>query len=231
MMVKETCKIVFLTVLLFSLASPPLVRANTLSPVWHVGDRWLVRAVYHSHLHKNEWSAPVYWEYKIVGLEEHGPEGLYTLEIKDHKGGPKLTTRLMYRQGDLSLARAEIIKTRRGKQIVKILTYERGVPVRTEQTLTPFDTPVFPLHSPSSSDFSVRRSVGQGLKALETVRQEVRQAYGAEELPGWPRDKDLTEVRCTADDGTPIFVQYWDNNLPWPVYGQNRNMKYWLVEN
>lgn len=227
---KDTCNIFWLVVFLFLAWAPWVSGAGPFLPVWQVGDRWIVKAVYHSHMNKDEWSQPVYWEYKIVSREGHGPGTYYTLEIKDLKAGLKLTTRLMYRPEDLSLARAEIIKTRRGKQIVKILTHEGGAPVATEQTLTPYDTPVFPLHSPFSTDFSVTKSVSQGLKATETVRQEVRQVRGIKEIPGWPEDQDLTEVKCTASDGTLIFVQYWDKNFPWPVFGQNRDMKYWLVK-
>lgn len=223
-------KILWPAVLLIVAYVPMAAGADTFLPVWQVGDRWLVKAVYHSPLNKDEWSAPVYWEYEIVGREEHGLESCYVLEIKDQKGGLKLTTRLMYRLKDLSLARAEITKTRRGKQIVKVLTYERGAPVETKQSLTPFDTPVFPLYHLSSTDFSVTKNISQGLKVTNTLRQEVRQVCGAQELPDWPQDRDLTEVRCSATDGTLIFIQYWDKNLPWPVYGQNRNMKYWLVE-
>jgi hypothetical protein len=222
---------IFWPAVLFIVACAPWATgADTFLPVWQVGERWLVKAVYPSHLNEDEWSAPVYWEYEIIGREDHGSESCYVLEIKDQKGGLKLSARLMYRLKDLSLARAEITKTRRGKQVVKVLTYERNIPILTEQTLTPYDKPVFPLHLPSSTDFSVTREVSPGLKASKTIRQEVRQVSGAQELPDWPENRDLTEVRCSATDGTIIFIQYWDKNLPWPVYGQNRNMKYWLVE-
>jgi hypothetical protein len=223
-------RIFWLAFILALACASPATGADTFLPAWQVGDRWLVKAVYPSPLDEGEWSAPVFWEYKIVGREEYGSESCYVLEIKDQKGGLKLSARLMYRLADLSLARAEITKTRRGKQIIKVLTYERGAPVETQQSLTPFDTPVFLFHHSSSTDFSVRRHVSQGLKATKTIRQEVRRVSGAQELPNWPEDRDLTEVRCSATDGTLIFIQYWDKNLPWPVYGQNRNMKYWLVE-
>lgn len=217
-------------VLFIFACAPWAIGADTFLPVWQVGERWLVKTVYSSHLNENEWSAPVYWEYEIVGREECGSESCYVLEIKEQKSGLKLSTQLMYRTKDFSLAKAEITKTRRGKQVVKVLNYERGIPILTEQTLTPYDKPVFPLYLPSSTDFSVTKVVSPGLKATETIRQEVRQVCRAEELPDWLEDQDLTEVRCSATNGNLIFIQYWDKNLPWPVYGQNRNMKYWMVE-
>lgn len=215
--------------LLFVLAFPVRGAAEDgVSPVWKEGDAWLVRAVYRSHLDEDKWSEPVFWEYKIVGFEGDGSDGHYILEIRNREGRLKLTSRLVYRPEDLSLIRVEITKTRRGKEFVKVLTYNGGTPVVTEQTLTPYDTPVFPLTCPSSIDFTVTKQIDR-LKAVQTVRQKVRQVSGADELPDQPPGRDLIEVKCHSEDGTLIFVQYWDKNLTWPLYGQNMNMKYWLV--
>ena len=122
-MVNNTCKILWLAFILAIAGISPATGADTFVPVWQVGERWLVKAVYPSHLNEDEWSEPVYWEYKIVGREEHGSESCYLVEIKDQKGGLKLSTRLIYRLEDFSLVRAEITKTRRGKRIVKVLVH------------------------------------------------------------------------------------------------------------
>lgn len=202
--------------------------ADNFLPAWHTGDTWLVKAVYPLPLKEGEWSAPVLWEYRVAGCRD----GCYILDINDMKGLLKLSARLFYRQDNHSLARAEITRTRHGKPVVRVLTYDRGAPIRTEHTLTPCDTPVFPLLLPSSTDYVVTRRIDEELKIRETVRQEVRRVRGIEEqeLPDLPGERDLIEVRCLSKDGTLIFVQYWDENLPWPVYGRNRNMKYRLVE-
>lgn len=215
--------------LLFVLAFPVRGAAEDgVSPVWKKGDAWLVRAVYRSHLDEDKWSEPVFWEYEIVGFEGDGSDALYILEIQDRAGRLKLTSRLVYRAEDLSLVRVEITKRPRGGEFVKVLmTYSGGTPVVTEQTLTPYDTPVFPLACPSSIDFAVTKQIDR-LKAVQTVRQEVRQVSGADELPDQPPGRDLIEVRCSGKDGL-IFAQYWDSAFPWPLYGQNMNMKYWLV--
>ena len=200
--------------------------ADNFLPAWQVGATWVVEAVYPLPLKDGEWSDPVLWEYRISGCRE----GCYILDINDMKGLLKLSARLFYRQDDLSLARAEITRTRRGKPAVRVLTRDRGVPVRTEHTLTPFDMPVLPLLLPSSIDYLVTRHIDRELKIKETVRQEARRVRGIEGLPDLPGERDLIEVRCLSKDGTLIFLQYWDENSPWPVYGRNRNMKYRLVE-
>jgi len=225
-LMKKIFRTFYLTILIVIAGSIP-AEAGPLFPAWQEGETWTVKAVYPSPL-KDEWSDPVFWEYRVVSREEDG-EGFYLIEINDQNGSLKLSARLFYRREDLSLARVEISKTRRGQEVVRVLTYERGYPVETEQTLTPFDTPVFPLFSPSSAQFSATRKVSEGLKTTETIKQEVRRVSGTEELPDWPTERELIEVRCTGDEGRIIFVQYWDRELPWPVYGENRNMKYWRV--
>ena len=221
------CHILVL-LLLFVLTFPARGAAEDgVSPVWKEGDTWLVKAVYRSHPDEDKWSEPVFWEYKITGLEGDGSDGHYILEIGDREGRLKLSSRLVYRAADLALLRVEITKTRRGKEFVKILIYSGGTPVVTEQTLTPYDTPVFPLTCPSSLDFAVTKQVDQ-LKAVQTIRQDVRHVSATNDLSDQFPGMDLIEVRCTGKDGL-IFEQYWNKNLPWPVYGRNENMKYWLV--
>lgn len=218
--------IVFL--LLFVIIFPFQAGADNFRPSWKAGDRWLVKAVYPSHTARDKWSEPVFWEYEIIGLEGDEPEGRYVIEIKDRDGRLNLKTRLSYSAGDLSLVRAEISNIRRGDESVRVLTYDRGIPVLTEQTLTPFDFPVFPLTWPSSAEFSVTREI-DGLKAVQTVRQDVRLVTESDELPGLLPGSGLIEVEYTGKDGF-IFMQYWDKAYPWPVYGENINMKYWLVK-
>ncbi len=240
-MKKNICKILWMAVFVL-FCVPQFPKADMIScPAWQKGDRWLVKAVYPSPLKKNEWSAPVYWEYNVADDEKN----YYTVEVRKYSGGLNLSARLTYAKDfdnsknvqRLSLIKAEITKPRRGKEIVSILTYQKGIPVQTEQTLIPFDTPVFPLLSPFSEDFMTKKHVSQGLKVMDILRQEVRQVSGTEDIPDWPPEKNLTQVKLipASDQGydtteTPIFVQYWHENLPWPVFGRNRNMKYWLVE-
>lgn len=218
--------IVFL--LLFVIIFPFQAGADSFMPSWQAGDRWLVKAIYPSHAAGDKWSEPVFWDYEVIGLEGYGPEARYILEIRDRDGRVNLKTRLAYSAGDLSLVRAEILSVRRGEESVRVLAYDGGTPVVTEQTLAPFDSPAFPLAWPSSAEFSVIRQI-DGLKDVRSVRQEVRWVTESDEVPGHLPGSRLIEVKFTGKDGL-IFVQYWDRAYPWPVYGENINMRYWLVK-
>lgn len=203
-------------------------------PTWQVGESWNVKAVYPHPVEKDQWSMPVLWTYRVEGLER-GLSGdcliIAVYRAEEEKEEP--TLRLIYRSGDRRLMRAETTKILRGRKTLKILSYDGEYPVEAQQSPAPFDSPAFPLRIPSSLAFSVTKEMSGGLKKTETIRQEVQRVSGLEELKGLPEayhPKNLIEVRCEDVDGKVLFSQYWDETLPWPVYGQNSSMKYWLVK-
>lgn len=223
--------VLWLQIVFLILCGGSTARAGSLMPVWKMGDIWVVRAIYPSPANRAEWSTPVYWEYRVAGIEEQGPETFFVLEVKDRDNLVELNAQLLYREADLSLVEARIRKKgRRGKAITRTFNYEPGRPVRTGQSIIPYDTPVFPLIFPSSVQFSVKKRIAEGLMSVQNVRQDIREGAGAEVESGSYKGGGLIEVKCAGDDGTSIFVQYWREGLPWPVYGENRHMRYWLVE-
>ncbi len=235
-MKQNFCKILWLAVF-FITCGTHFAQADMISPAWKIGDQWQVKAVYHSSLKKGEWSSPIVWEYRVISCDEVTSSGSRcVLDVKAERSALELTAQLTYvrnvigKRQTFFLEKAVLSKMRRGRKMNRTLTYGNKFPVCTEQTLIPFDTPVFPLVQPSSNDFSAVRQVSQSLKVAETIRQDVRLADKIPELPDWPADKPLTEVRCTRKDGTLLFMQYWPKDSPWPVFGRNGNMKYCLVE-
>ncbi len=204
-------------------------------PGWQAGDQWQVKAVYHSSLKKGEWSSPIVWEYRVISCDKTTSSGSRcVLDVKAERSALKLTAQLTYvrnvigRHQTFFMEKAVLSKMRRGRKMSRTLTCGNEFPVCTEQTLIPFDTPVFPLIPPSSNSFSAVKHISRSLKVAETIRQDVRRISKVPELPDWPADKPLIEVRCTRKDGTLLFVQYWSEDFLWPVFGRNGNMKYWL---
>jgi len=206
-------------------------------PFWKLGDQWRVKAVYHSSLSKNHgWSEPIFWEYSVTEHKKQNSKHFYIVEIKSPDNKMKSEAHLSYQAdcgkkpcGLSHLSKVELTKIRRGSPFLKVFNYEKAFPVQTEQSLIPYDTPVFPLASPSSDTFAVLKQVTRELKAVNTLKQEVRQTLRPKELPRWPSEKKLTQVTCSTDRDKLIFVQYWHKDFPWPLFGQNGNMKYWLV--
>jgi len=221
--------LVWVAVVVLLCASSATGSEGVFSPVWRVGDSWLVKTVYPSPVADGEWSAPLYWNYRIAGREMEGTEERYVVDVSEQTGRVGLKARLFYRCVDGSLAGVDMEKMSRGKIISTTLVYEKGVPVVSERTLIPCDTPVFPLVAPSSSEYRITRAVGEGMKAEKIVRQDVRRVAEAEG-PSFPvAETPFFEVRCTDDKGSILFLQRWGSGYPWPLYGENKNMKYWLV--
>ena len=203
--------------------------SENIFPAWKVGDCWQVRVVYPSPVADNEWSAPLYWNYRVAGREMEGTEERYIVDVSEQTGRVGLKARLFYRCADGSLAGVDMEKMSRGKIIGTTLVYEKGVPAVSERTLIPCDTPVFPLEAPSSSEYRITHAIGAGMKAEKVVRQDVRRVPNAEGSSSPAADSPLFEVKCTDDKGSNLFLQRWCSHYPWPLYGENRNMRYWLV--
>lgn len=206
------CLVVAFALLCIMAYPNPGSAADGVRPLWTEGDTWTVRVVCPAQ--GGGWSSPVLWEYRVSGVPGTGFDR-YLLEVS----GPGAEATLTYR-GDCSLEGVRITRALGKKRIATTLDYEAGAPVLTEQSPAPFDTPLFPLLVSSSGDYTARRKVGEGLVVTVTVTQTVVPA---------PGDEEILEVTCAWGEKEQ-FVQQWKAGRPWPVYGENRNMRYWLVE-
>jgi len=199
-------------------------------PKWSVGDNWLVKVVYPSPMVQDQWSAPVYWEYFVTGRETEGDEERYIVDVRERTGRVRLKVRLFYRCADLSLARVDMEKLSRGESLCTTLAYEKGAPVVSERTLVPYGTPVFPLSGDQSSEYRVLCGVQGGVKLQKTFRQQVVRVPDVHTDGSETADEIFFEVTCTDDKkGDFLFFQRWSSRHPWPIYGENQNMRYWLV--
>lgn len=202
------------------------------APTWQAGHSWTVKAVYRQYGPDREWSTPVFWKYQIGESVTLDGEPCMAVAVNSVHPGPELAARLLFRASDFSLVQAELAKTRRGKTVSQTLSYTGGAPVKTEQTLIPFDMPVFPLVPPSEAGFAVQKPVGQDMILTENLRQTTRIAInpeGAIDTQGKPLQGAYTRVECLTPDNASLFLQYWQEGLPWPVYGRNADMQYWFV--
>jgi len=210
----------------------PLQSQECFTNFWRVGDRWAVKAVYRVEGKADRWSEPVYWEYEIRGVNTSVADECFELSITPRSGQVvKTGIRMLIRCRDLTPAVVEIPKKRRGKEYATVIRYSGSAPVETEQTLAPYDMPMFPLCSPSSSVFRFMRSIGEGLQQVKKIRQDVQVcSEHPVDVEKGVCNEELFEVTCFDDNGNIMFQQYWCAGSKWPLYGWNRDMRYWLVE-
>lgn len=202
------------------------------SPTWNEGQQWRVKAVYPSLSPEkpgDSWSEPVIWFYRVVEKKLYQGEECFFIEVRDLEGGLGIGLLMIYRARDFLLLNTQMIRQVRQRRMETSLDYEGSVPVRTTGSIIPFDTPAFPLVYPSDRYFKTTRRVSHELKAQEIIRQQVELIKPGKDLPIEIKTDQLIKVECTRQGGQSWFVQYWDARYPWPVFGYNNSIKYWLV--
>jgi len=222
--------ICFVCVIILAVTAEAADTGQSFRPQWHTGLVWRVQAVYASPGSQNTWSQPVSWEYRIAE-SENLPSGQSVINVAARcLDEIAVSARFTYRKNDMTLESAEISKSVRGRKKINSLTFEGGVPVVTRQSPIPFDAPVFPVYPGLKLDYKVVSRIDDFLKKQIIIEQAVTvEPGGVFPLPEWTAGKQLFKVECfSREDGERIFVQYWDADLPWPVYGENKNMKYWI---
>lgn len=207
--------------------------ASSFQPQWHAADAdlvWQVQVVYASPGNQNTWSSPVLWEYRISKSENSGAEDRFIHINARCLDMMAAHARFVYRKNDVTLVSAEISNIVRGDEKIKTLTFDGGVPIASRQSPIPFDMPVFPVFPGVTGDFKVVSLIDGFLKKESVIEQAVTVVSGgAPPFPEWTAGKQLFKIECRdKNDGKRLFVQYWDADYPWPVYGENKNMKYWM---
>jgi len=198
---------------------PVTIQADNggIQPDWELGSSWEVTTRYQGQDH-GTWSTSVVWRYTVVAVPGRESTG-YMLDVKMSHGGTGVTAQLLYRE-DYSLERVTIIRAIDGRKRQSSFTYDAGAPVMTSGSPFPFDTPLFPLVSPSKEIYETNRHMADGLSYRVGIRQTV--VHDTD-------DGDSLRVTCEASSGNS-FRQCWVPGVPWPVEGENAAMKYELVE-
>jgi hypothetical protein len=211
------------------------VFAESLSPAWQIGDTWTLKVRYSkldtSGEADGDWSPPVHWEYRVSDTVVREGFSYWRVRVQEKGNTLGFSADLFFRTTDRSLWRAQLTSTRGGEPFRRDLFFNRNVPVATEQAPIPFDTPVFPLNVGQDTIHSLRRSIGEDMIQVQTVRQVVTDVAN----DSVPQDiasigEAQVRVQCTDEDGNIIFLQYWKPGAHWASYGENSDMRYWLVD-
>lgn len=202
------------------------------TPQWKPGDTWMVEVSYAQVFGPEKWSEPILWLYSISEAEKSEQPGII-LEARN-KTDNSVGLRV-WLTGDLTPVKVQTFRKIRGKEKIRLTEPEPDFPLRVGYTPAPFDFPRFPLEVPSTETFTRIRalSLAGDLRTSETLHQKSRwinavpESYGIEPRTG---SRDIIEVKVLSGEKDTLFCQYWDNNMPWPLYGENKNMKYRLVQ-
>jgi hypothetical protein len=230
---KKTIKFIFLYLPAFFFVLYFTCPAAAFMPNWKPGDSWIVEVSYAQAFGPEKWSEPVYWIYRISDDKTQAQPGII-LEAR-HKTDNALGLRV-WLSGDLEPIKVQTFRNIRGEEKMMEIKPEPGFPVWIHYTRAPFDFPVFPLDVPSTETLTRIRPLSDTseLRVPEILKQESRVNDGIPEGYGFELQSgagDIIEITVSSQEQETLFSQYWDKNLPWPLYGENKNMKYrWVKE-
>lgn len=193
-----------------------------ITPSWQASDTWQVKVSYPIIGKTDSWTAPITWQYRVAAVDTDS----ITLSISRVGGEPAAWLRV--RRSDMTGIELKYTKDIRGAAREFSESFSSGTPVSSENFLAPYDLPVFPLQSEEHHEFSVVQYVA-GLKSTGTITQDTASADLLPTTAASSVKGPFLKVSC-ARNGQELFAQYWKTGLPWPVYGENRNMRYWLVQ-
>jgi hypothetical protein len=191
------------------------------TPTWQLAEEWQVKVAYPVAGKSGTWTAPIVWHYRVATLDQDN----ITLAVSRAGTEPEATLR--YRRADMSLVEIQYVKQLRGARKSFTESFASGLPVASEAFLAPYDTPIFPLQAPDRQEYAFTQSVA-GLKTVGTIVQEVVSTSTLPADAGATDDGSFLKVSCSRNR-TMLFELYWQTGQPWPTYGENRNMRYWLV--
>ena len=198
-------------------------------PNWSNGKTWKVGVSYPDYTKKGEWTSPVFWKYKLT--EGTSSDEGYVIEIYPLSDETTPVTILHLHKEDLSPNKIESLIRRRGQIIRHETDFESIRPVITQTAMAPIDLPVFPLREGETTRYSVMQEVAGDLKR----KREIIVTKGIDRIPESLTDdsgkaSEFIKVTAAYNDGEVLFTQYWTEGKPWPSFGENNSMRYWLVE-
>lgn len=195
------------------------------------GAAWDVTAIYASPDSAGTFSKPLQLRYQVGHSKKEDADDIYRIHAACIEGGPNANGVFFYRKENHSMCRAEFSRVFRSNPVQEQFVSESIRPASFSRSIFPCDSPVFPLSPDAVIEFTYVEMMHDGLKSLNSIFQKVTTGFFQDaRLPARWRDRRLFKVECLDQKGVVIFMQYWAEHLPWPVYGENQSMRYWLEE-
>ncbi len=229
----------------FALAAQAQSSSTGYVPSYKIGDKWLVEASYRDMKSPGEpWMTPIIWTFEVKNIKSVQRQNAYVIHVYPKNRGLKM-------QAILYLATTDL----RPLKVIDIFPVVRGVkhqerefdpsnpePLLSENTLVPYDLPVFPLSKASvqradgfgayaaapenKKEFAKVKTVG-GLRFKKSVTQQKKapdrqhaDSLAAYRLPGEAFQVELFDARAGQN-----LVQVWQEGSPWALTSESPSRK------
>lgn len=187
-----------------------------ISPCFNDGDSWKVRVYTRQYQDDSSFSSRYKdYQYSVSNIDDAATEVRYKVSIVSLADqNPEAS--FLYFDKQHQLLKVDIKTRVAGKSIAFVIDANPGQPFTTVHGYIPCDYPAFPLAGDQDMEFVTYRKITKRLKRKEIIKQRST-ADGAS-----------ISVTCTVDNDM-LFSQVWKPGLPFPVYGENKNMRYELI--
>lgn len=216
-------------------------------PSWKIGEKWVLEASYRDQrLQGDVWLPPVQWVFQVKSMKSVQRTNCYVVHVYPKAKNLKLQAILYLSTRDLRPMRLiEIFPTANGVKNREVpIDPFHAEPLLGDDTLIPYDLPVFPLVRPSQqradgfaayaapepkvydkinkvAGFSFKRQVSQTDKKPDRQHAD---AFAAYRLGGETFQVELTDARS----GT-VQTQLWQEGSPWAISNDSENRRVRLI--
>lgn len=236
--------------------------SNGFMPKWQKGEEWVLEAS-HKDLKSDvaEWQAPIRWNFKVRNIKKLNGVECYVLHIHSTNKGVKDQAVLYLSTEDLRPVRVIDIYPSglRMKHSVRDIDSSYAQPLLAEDTIVPYDLPVFPLESNSegvraqgaisdginkikdafTKKFAKVRNVG-GLMFKRTVtqknvspkteKQNAAQGAMLRSESAPANNSPVYSVQLAEERTDNNLSQTWRKGYPWAVASSRRDRKVRLIK-
>lgn len=209
-------------------------------PKWNVGDKWVVEATYKDIRQEGDvWLPPILWVFKVRGIKSLHRQKCYVVHVYPADKNIKQQAILYLSTFDLRVLKViDIYPTRDGaKAQERFYDPFNPQPLIAENTLIPYDLPLFPLLKPKLvqdsdgifkgyrsknllrtipkiikiGEFSFKKVIKQNQKNIDTK-------HYADQFRAYSSNLGSTyQVELIDENNKDTLVQVWQEGLPWAI--------------
>ncbi|MBF0409371.1 MAG: hypothetical protein HQM10_18670 [Candidatus Riflebacteria bacterium] len=219
-----------LVALLFTLSvSTTAFCSGEFMPTWKVGDNWMIEAKYRNLIsQENEWLPPVTWKFSVRSEKVINGEPCWVLHISPVKRGKlKVQAVLFLSKKDLHTVKKIDIFPVKGKAQAKAKEFNaaRPSPLFSDESMIPYDLPVFPLSAAVKENDANSTSVG-----LERAVSVDNITFVDKVAQSWKPVNGGFEISLHDPDAKGEIKQIWKENAPWAVSMNSNSVQYQLIQ-
>lgn len=245
-------KNLLLAALLLAICSGTLLADEGFVPKWKIGDRWILEASYRDMRSPGEvWMPPLQWVFRVRNIKTWAGQECYVLHVFPKTPEMKVQAILWLAVADLRPLRViDIYPTGEGvKSMERDIDPNNPQPLLAEDTLIPYDLPVFPLvranrslqnadgfnayrSEPVAKKFaSVTKVGGLSFKRTTTQKNKMPEKQYADTFASY-RGGSINEsfqVELAEPRSNTSLIQLWQEGSPWAISSESVARKIRLV--